>query len=129
MRKLMPILVLATAAAIVGCRATAPVQNVSGAPIEASIPNPSLDAINKAIIRAGSTLGWQMTPKKPGLIEAELRLRTHMARVNIHYDTKTYSITYADSHDLAYDGANIHPNYNGWVQNLDRAIRAQLSTL
>jgi len=31
--------------------------------------------------------------------------------------------------NLNYDGSTIHANYNGWVQNLERAIRAQVSAL
>ena len=28
-----------------------------------------------------------------------------------------------------YDGQNIHPNNNGWIQNLDQAMRVQLSNM
>jgi hypothetical protein len=52
-----------------------------------------------------------------------------MAKVDVKYDTKTYNITYKDSSNLEYDGKNIHKNYNGWIQNLDNGIRAQLSNL
>ena len=52
-----------------------------------------------------------------------------MAKVDINYNTKTYSITYKDSSDLDYDGTKIHKNYNGWIQNLDNAIKVQLSAI
>ena len=45
------------------------------------------------------------------------------------YSVKSYSIRYKDSTELGYDGGSIHQNYNGWVQNLDKGIRAQLNTL
>jgi hypothetical protein len=48
-----------------GC-ATQPVYNVSDAPVAASKPNPSLDEVSKAIVRAGAALGWQMKETKPG---------------------------------------------------------------
>jgi hypothetical protein len=32
-----------------------------------------------------------------------------------------------DSTNLNYDGTNIHRNYNGWITNLDKAIRSQLT--
>jgi len=52
-----------------------------------------------------------------------------MAQVDIKYSTIAYSITYKDSSNLKYDGTKIHSNYNGWIQNLDKAIKIQLSTM
>jgi len=66
---------------------------------------------------------------RPGLIVGTLYVREHMAKVEIPYDRNTYSILYRDSNNLDYDGANIHGNYNGWVQNLSNAINARLSVL
>ena len=80
-------------------------------------------------IRDRAALGWQMNAVRPGLIVATLRVREHMAKVEIPYDRHTYSIHYRDSENLDYDGANIHSNYNGWIQNLSREINTQLSRL
>jgi hypothetical protein len=110
-----------------GCR-SAGIYNVSAAPVVAN-KAVSMDDVQKAIIRAGAGLGWQMKPVEPGLIVGTLTLRTHMAMVNVKYDTKTYSITYKDSSNLDYTGDSIHKNYNGWVTNLDRGIQSQLSNL
>lgn len=110
-----------------GCR-SAGIYNVSAAPVAAN-KAVSMDDVQKAIIRAGAGLGWQMKPVEPGLIVGTLTLRTHMAMVNVKYDTKTYSITYKDSSNLDYTGDSIHKNYNGWVTNLDRGIQSQLSNL
>ena len=112
-----------------GCRTATPVYNVMDAPIVASQANPSLDEVGKAIQRAGAALGWQMKPTKPGHIAGTLILRKHVAVVDVNYSAKSYSINYKDSTELNYDGSNIHPNYNGWIQNLDKGIRAQLSAL
>jgi hypothetical protein len=112
-----------------GCRGSVPVYNVTDAPVAASKQNPSLDDIGKAIQRAGLTLGWQMKETRPGQILGTLNLRKHVAVVDVIYSVKSYSIKYKDSTELDYDGGNIHPNYNGWIQNLDKGIRAQLSTL
>ena len=51
--------------------------------------------------------------------------------VDIKYDHKSYSIDYKDSTNLNHDAAKgqIHRNYNGWIQNLDKAIQAQLSAI
>jgi hypothetical protein len=113
----------------VGCRGSVPVYNVTDAPVAASKPNPSLDEVGKAIQRAGAALGWQMKETKPGQILGTLNLRKHVAVVDVNYSVKSYSIRYKDSTELDYDGGNIHPNYNGWIQNLDKGIHAQLSTL
>ena len=45
--------------------------------------------------------------------------------MDIPYDSQRFTIRYAGSSNLNYDGANIHPNYNSWVQNLQRAIMSQ----
>ena len=108
----------------------APIRNIVNAPIP---PNPAatMENIEKAMIRAGGTLGWKMTPKGPGNVEGVLDIRKHQAIIDITYDTKTYSVTYRTSTNLDYNEANktIHSNYNGWIQNLDRAIQANVRTL
>lgn len=121
-------LAVATVAAS-GCR-TAPVHNVNGAPI---VPTGSTDVtmeqVKNAIIRAGAGLGWQMKPIERGHILGVLYLRSHVAKVDIRYDSETYSITYKDSTNLEYQDGKIHSNYNGWIQNLDTAIRNQITMI
>lgn len=113
---------------LVGCRSN-PIYNVSGAPVTTSTRNYSMGDVRGAILQAGASLGWQMKIVRPGLIVGTLYVREHMATVEIPYDRRTYSILYRDSSNLDYDGANIHSNYNGWVQNLSNAINARLSVL
>lgn len=116
------------ALALVGCRSN-PVYNVEDTPISTSTSGYSLRDVRDAIQQAGVSLGWQMQDVKPGLIVGTLYLRDHMAQVEIPYSRSSYSILYKDSQNLNYDGANIHSNYNGWVQRLNGAINAQLSRL
>ena len=115
---------------LTGFGAGAPIYNVIASPIP---PNPSAtpENIEKAIMRGGITLGWQMAPKGPGRVEGVLVLRTHRAVVDVTYDTKSFSITYKDSVNLDYKESNktIHSNYNGWIQNLEKGIRAQVTVL
>lgn len=113
----------------IGCAVTRPVMNVTDAPVNASKPNPTLDEISKAILRAGRSVGWQMKEIKPGHMVGTLFIRTHIAVVDINYSSKSYSITYKDSTNVNYDGQNIHNRYNDWIMTLDKGIRAQLSTL
>ncbi len=117
---------------LVACKST-PILNIDNDPFNAK-SNITMDEVTAGIKRAGNGLGWRMAEKKPGLIEGTLFLRTHMAKVDITYNTKTYSIHYKDSTNLdhqkssaSYDGQEvIHSNYNGWIQNLSNAIRQQV---
>jgi len=121
---------LAMATAIIGlagCR-SAPVYNINNAAVVSNKPA-TLDGVSQAIVRAGNTLGWIMNADRPGHVLGTLHLREHTAVVDINYDEKSYSIKYKDSSNLNYDGQSIHSNYNGWVQNLDKAIKAQLSNM
>ena len=115
---------------LTGFGAGAPIYNVVSAPIQQS-PAATLENIEKAIIRAGRQLGWQVVPKEPGKCEGILVLRTHKAIVDITYDTKSFNITYKDSDNLRYDAKDktIHSNYNGWIKNLEKAIRVQTEVL
>ena len=121
-------LAIATALLLAACT-TKPIYTVTEAPVQANKPNPSLEEVGKAIVRAGATLGWQMTPDRPGHVLGRLALRDHVAAVDIDYNERTYNIKYKESTNLNYGGTMIHRNYNGWIQNLDKAIRAQLATL
>ncbi|MEJ2456472.1 MAG: hypothetical protein P8103_20310 [Candidatus Thiodiazotropha sp.] len=126
-RKIAFVAMIVFTMALIGCR-TAPVYNVTDAPINAS-EKATAEDVKKAILSAGAGLGWQMKEVEPGHIVGSLFLRKHSAVVDIPYSTESYSITYKDSTELKYDGTNIHGNYNGWIQNLDRAIQARLSML
>ena len=122
------IVLVATAALMAACATTGqPVYNVTQSPIVAKVR--TSDDVSKAIVRAGTGLGWQMVPDRPGHITGTLRVRTHLAVVDIDYNPKSYSIKYRESSNLDYDGTNIHRNYNSWIQNLDRQIQVQLSAL
>ena len=115
-------------ALVVGCAPLAPLRNIENQPVSTNRAA-SLDEIGNAIVRAGVSLNMQMQKVRPGLINATNAVRGLSATMEIKYDTKQYSISYKDSQGLKYDGTQIHRNYNGWVQNLDNRIRAQLTTL
>jgi len=117
------VIVLFAALSLSACRG-APVYNVQSA-VMATPADAKLEDVAGVIKRAGAGLGWQMADQGPGQIEGKLFLRSHMAVVSITFDTKKFSIFYKDSNDLDYDGTTIHKNYNGWVQNLEKAILAQ----
>jgi hypothetical protein len=128
-RTIRGILAILSALLLVACAMSQPVLNVTEAPVAANKPNPSLDDVRQAIVRAGAGLGWQMTPDRPGHVTGRLLLRTHVAVVDIDYTQTVYSIKYRESTNLDYIDGKIHKNYNGWIQNLDKGIRAQLQNL
>ena len=111
---------------LAGCNSR-PIMNVTDQPVVAAAGKRlTADQVRDTIVAAGTGLGWVMTPVSPGLVSGRLMLRDHVAVVDIHYSATTYSITYKDSTNLNYRDGQIHKNYNGWVENLDRDIRAGL---
>jgi len=129
-RKIATALVIAAVTlALAGCPKQTLVYNVEDAAVVSNIGNVSVENIRKAIVRAGGTLGWNIKDVEPGLLEGTLHIRKHMAKIDIPYSSESYSIIYKDSSNLRYDGTNIHSNYNGWIQNLQKAIDVQLNTL
>jgi hypothetical protein len=112
-----------------GCPHQAAVFNVADEPVVVMGSEHSLEDVKKAIVRAGSALGWNMKMVEPGKIIGTLHLRKHMAKVEIPFTRSSYSILYMDSDKLNYDGKMIHSNYNGWIQNLNRGINNQLNLL
>ena len=128
-RALRRILIVLAAVLLAACAKGQPVYNVHDSVVVTNKANPTPDDVRQAIIRAGTQLGWQMRADRPGHILGTLTLRTHVAVVDIDYDRKAYSIKYKDSTNLEYNGSTIHGNYNSWVQNLDRAIKSQLTSI
>jgi hypothetical protein len=107
-----------------------PVYNVADAPVvTTSGKAPSATQVRSAIITAGTSLGWTIKDAGPGRLEGTLRLREHTAVVEIPYSGARYSITYKSSENLMAADGKIHKNYNGWIQNLDRAIRTEISRI
>ena len=118
------------AAVLAGCQRSAAIYNVKEAQVAPSNAK-SLTAqqVRGAIITAGTSMGWKIVDAGPGKLEGTITLRTHTAVVEIPYSAATYSINYKRSEGLTETNGNIHTNYNGWVQNLDRAIRTEISRL
>ena len=119
---------LAAAAALTACNTLAPIQNVDSVDVSSSSNKRlSTEEVRAAIVRAGAGLGWIMKDVGPGRINGTLILRTHTAEVQIPYSATSYGIVYKSSSNLQEAGGKIHRNYNGWIQNLNRGINAQLA--
>jgi len=127
------LLLLAAALAASGVHAakgSIPIQNFEELPVSSGDGKAlTLDQVKNAIISGGSRNRWVATVQSGNVVRLTYSARTHVAVVNVAYNTKTYSIRYADSTNLGYspEGAGvIHPNYNKWVSNLRRDIESAL---
>ncbi|MCZ6802001.1 MAG: hypothetical protein O7F12_16090 [Nitrospirae bacterium] len=123
-------LVLVVMGLLAGC--TSAIYNVNNATVAGPTGGTlTMPEIKKAIMTAGAGLGWNVKEESPGHLVGTLHLRTHTAVVDIPYSTETYNITYKSSSNLLYDpeDGTIHSNYNGWIENLDKAIKNQLAAL
>jgi hypothetical protein len=67
-----------------------------------------------------------MRASAPGVVNGTIHLRTHTAVIDVEYSTKSYNIVYRSSENLDARDGQIHKNYNGWIENLDNAIRREL---
>jgi hypothetical protein len=104
-----------------------PIQNVTAEPVVVSPGRTATaDSVRDAILRAGTGLGWQMRATRPGVVHGTINLRTHSADIDVQYDAKAYSIVYVSSTNLNAGDGQIHRNYNGWITNLNGAIRREL---
>ncbi|MEO7744184.1 MAG: hypothetical protein ABIR98_14700 [Usitatibacter sp.] len=122
------ILSAASTTAEAACGRCDPIFNVADAPAtSASGKALTNDQVRQAIIRAGAALGWVMKENGPGKLSANLAVRKHTAEIEIPYSSKGYSINYKNSTNLDAADGQIHKNYNGWIQNLNKGINAQLS--
>lgn len=118
--------ILLVTLAVTGC-ATVPIMSVDSAPVPTVAGKPmTQEQVRAAIVRAGGALGWQMKDDGPNKMVATLMLRTHQAVVEIPYSSTSYSIKYRSSINLDESNGNIHKNYNGWIQNLNKGINTQL---
>lgn len=111
--------------ALAGCARTAPIENV-----RTSVGAGHTTAqVKSAIFKAGAQRQWIMNEAGPGVIKARQQSRDHVAEVRINYTATDYTINYDSSMNLQAADGKIHKNYNRWVNNLNKDIQVNLSTL
>lgn len=121
---------LLAALALGGCARTAPILELHDMPATtASGKLPTANQVRNAIVTAGTSLGWRIADAGTGRLQGTLVLRSHVAVVDIPYSFAGYSIRYKRSENLNEADGQIHSNYNGWILNLDRTIRTEISRL
>ena len=77
------------------------------------------------IRHADAAQGWIIDTRAPGLMRGTYSRRDQQAVVDIVHDARRFTIRYAGSTNLKYDGRSIDNNYNNYVQRLQRAILEQ----
>ena len=81
-----------------------------------------VEQVSKAIRAALAGRAWAVTSEEPGHIVSTLKLREHMAKIDIVYDLQTITIKYLESGELMYAEKKgqrmIHRNYLNWILNL-----------
>jgi hypothetical protein len=106
---------------LLGCNRLAPVYTVTEASFIGTAPvTRRADQIRRAAIR----LNWAVQDIRPGAMRASFNARRDQAVVEITYTRDRFSIRHLESSNLSFDGAQINRAYNGWVQELERAIIA-----
>ena len=86
--------------------------------------------VKDAIIRAASANRWTVR-EDGGRLEATLNVRNkHRIVVDIPFDADKYSLLYKNSSNMNYAACEgerfIHPNYNVWVDRLNKSIQSEL---
>lgn len=125
MYKNLAIPLLAVVFALAGCARTEPVHNIS----ETVSLQYSNEQLKEAIVQAGLSRQWVMTPAGPGVINGMISQRGHTANIRVTYSSGSYSINYVSSSNLKAKRGEIHRNYNRWVTNLDQDIKLRLASL
>lgn len=111
---------------LAACNNTQQLYNVNVKPVTNQI---TLDQVETAIKRALEYKRWTVKEQLDNKIIAEIYVRTHYAKVEISYDTESYSIKYLDSSNLKRNETHnkIHRNYNKWIKLLEQEIQGYIS--
>ena len=90
----------------------------------------SNEQVRSAIIKGGAAHNWVASAPAGNAVKLTYSRREFSATVQVTYNSKSYSIKYADSTNLHYASeggkAVIHPNYNKWMNSLRQSIDVAL---
>jgi hypothetical protein len=127
MKKLILLLAVASLIAPAVAGAAHPINDLVNlaVPVNSDGSRLSPEEVQAAIIEGSSARGWSPVVEVNGVITATITVRgKHFAKVEIPFDSASYSILYVDSDNLDYNESRrtIHRNYNNWVFNLSETI-------
>lgn len=86
------------------------------------------EQLKDAIISAATEQQWSIMPDGSDLI-ATYRESNYMAKIRISYSPTGYTIDYADSKKLRYNGNDIHPTYNRLIKALQANIVRNIKSI
>ncbi len=124
MKKQFAAFALAAAIGLAGCSAW--VEPIENPQTYLTAGQYTTEEVRDAIIQSFEKRGWKIAKSEPGLIKAILRVRKHVAVVEVSYTNQEYSIKYVSSQNLKADKDTIHNKYNNWVHNIDVDIQRNL---
>ena len=84
--------------------------------------------LKSAIVKACQNQNWNVRDEGEGRLSATFYKSNYMAKITIRYAPSFYTIEYADSKRMRYDGRNIHPTYNRLIRSLQANIIHNLKT-
>lgn len=84
--------------------------------------------VQNAIVSAAKEQQWVVSAEGDGQLSAVYTKSDYMAKIAIKYAPTFYTINYADSSRMRYDGKSIHPTYNKLIKALQRNIIRNLKS-
>ncbi|MHB1528445.1 MAG: hypothetical protein ACYDDA_08315 [Acidiferrobacteraceae bacterium] len=129
-KRVLASVILLLAASLGGCASMEPrVYEVRSAPLPLLQASVRLDQIADAIMRAGTSLGWQMRRTGAHDITGILDVYHAEAVVGVHFTTRSYTIQYRRSRHLHAAAGHIESRYNIWVKSLSQQIEFQAACI
>ncbi len=86
------------------------------------------EQMQNAIVNAAKEQQWVVTTQGEGQLNAIYTKSDYMAKIAIKYAPTFYTINYADSARMRYDGKSIHPTYNKLIKALQANIIRNLKS-
>lgn len=127
---MFPGLVLLVAAMLGGCASLEPrIYDVRAVSLPLSGTPARLDQIARAILRAGTSLGWKMQRVGRHHITGTFDVYRAQAMVDVHFTRHYYAIRYRDSRNLHVIDGHIETRYNTWVRSLSRQIKFEAACI
>lgn len=130
MKKMLTGLILASLVGVAQARGTEALVEPERVTLVGGTATLDPQQMRQAIIRGGGRYGWIVSGEEPGLLRLKFNKQDrHEVEVAVSYDNAGFQIRYVGSINMKYgsrDGvATIHPSYNTWIGNLNRAISSE----
>ncbi|WP_431256348.1 hypothetical protein ACQ86G_16460 [Roseateles chitinivorans] len=134
MKKMIAGLILASLVGVAQARGTVALLEPERVTVATGATTLDPEQMKQAIVRGGSKYEWTVAGEEPGKLRLKYNKQNkHEVEVAVSYDTTGFQIRYVGSINMKYELKNgapfIHPGYNTWVTNLNRAISTEAGAL